>query len=139
MNKTTGISWLFYVGFLYDAVLGAAFLWFGSRLFDWYQVPPPNHPGYIQFPAGLLLVFALMFLAVARNPLANRNLIPYGILLKVCYCAVVFGHWLTAGIPGMWKPWAILDLAFALLFLWAYFALGRLPSAGTSAASASGG
>ena len=115
---------LFLVAAAYDGVLGLAFLAAPARVFTAFGVEPPNHWGYVQFPAGLLIVFALMFLAVARRPVENRNLIPYGILLKVSYCATVFGWWATAGIPTLWKPFAIADLAFAVLFLWTYRVIG---------------
>jgi hypothetical protein len=61
-----------------------------------------------------------MFLAVARNPLTNRNLIPFGILLKVAYCGVVLRYWLTTDLPGMWKPFCLADIAFLLVFAWAW-------------------
>lgn len=125
MKAQKSITALFYVAFIYDAVLGLTFLVFQNRVFEWAAIPPPNHPGYIQFPALLLIVFGLLYLAVARNPVANRNLIPYGMMLKVAYCSVVFGHWFTAGLPGIWKPWAVFDLIFLLLFWGAYRALGK--------------
>jgi hypothetical protein len=115
-----GISWLFYIGAAYDAALGIAFLFFAPKIFEWWKVTPPNHMGYVQFPGALLLVFALMFVVIARNPFGNRNLIPYGILLKVSYCAVVCWHWLLHGVPDMWKPLAVLDAVLGILFLWAY-------------------
>lgn len=124
MNHRLGITVLFFIAALYDGLLGLAFLLTPGVVFQWFGVTPPNHPGYAQFPAALLVVFALMFLAVARNPLANRNLIPYGILLKVSYCGVIFFHWFTGGIPGMWKPFAICDLVFLVLFVWAYRSIG---------------
>jgi hypothetical protein len=34
-------------------------------------------------------------------------------------------HWSTAGIPNMWKPFAICDLVFTALFVWAYVSVGR--------------
>lgn len=120
------ISLLFGAAAAYDGILGVAFLVFPLALYQHFNVPPPNHWGYVGFAAALLIVFALMFLNVARNPRANRNLIPYGILLKVSYCAVVFGNWFAQGIPDMWKPLACADAAFAILFLWAYVVLGRV-------------
>jgi hypothetical protein len=114
---------LFIVAALYDGVLGAAFLVATATMVQRLGVTPPNHPGYLQFPAALLLVFAIMFLAVAVDPVKNRNLIPYGILLKVSYCGVVSYHWFTAGVSGIWKPFCILDVAFLLLFAWAWAAL----------------
>lgn len=125
MKTKSAISALFVVAALYDGLLGLLMIVAGGAVFDWFQVPPPNHMGYVQFPAALLIVFALMFLAIARDPAANRNLIPYGILLKVCYCSVVFFYWFTSGVPGMWKPFAVMDLAFMVLFVWAYRGLGE--------------
>lgn len=111
---------LFAIAAVFDGVLGLIGLFGTPWLFRTFGVTPPNHLGYAQFPAALLIVFALMFVAVARNPAANRNLIPYGMLLKLSYCGVVFYHWAGAGLPAMWKPFAIVDLVFLLLFAWAY-------------------
>ena len=114
------IPLLFAIAAAYDGLLGLIGLFGTARLFQVFGVTPPNHAGYAQFPSALLIVFALMFVAVARNPAANRNLIPYGMLLKVSYCGVVFYHWASAGLPVMWKPFAIFDLVFLVLFAWAY-------------------
>lgn len=116
-------SLLFAVAALYDGVLGLIALFAGGALFRWFGVTPPNHPGYVQFPGALLIVFALMFAAVARDPARNRGLIPYGMLLKVSYCGVIFFHWFTSGLPDMWKPFAITDAVFLALFVWAYASL----------------
>jgi hypothetical protein len=118
------VSLLFAIAAFYDGVLGILFLFAQGAMFRWFEVTPPNHPGYVHFPAALLIVFGLMFLMIARDPFANRNLIPYGMLLKVSYCSVVFFHWIKADIPGMWKPFAFIDLGFLVLFVWAYVNLG---------------
>ncbi|MEN8255116.1 MAG: hypothetical protein ABFR33_06560 [Verrucomicrobiota bacterium] len=114
---------LFIIAALYDGLLGLAFLVSTNTMFESFQILPPNHFGYVHFPAALLLVFALMFAAIARNPQGNRNLIPYGMLLKVSYCSVVCYHWFTAGISAMWKPFVFYDLVFLALFAWAYVSL----------------
>jgi hypothetical protein len=114
------VSTLFTIAGLYDGILGAAFLIAPAALFNRFGVTPPNHFGYVQFPAALLIVFAIMFFAVALDPRANRNLIPYGILLKASYCGLVFGYWFTQGLPNMWKPFAVADVLFAALFFWAW-------------------
>ena len=119
------IRMLFGVAALYDAVLGIAFLIAPAPLFDWVDVPPPNHFGYVQFPAALLIVFALMFAAVAQNPVENRSLIAYGILLKVSYSGVVLYYWITSDLPWVWKPFCIADLVFLALFVWARRELGK--------------
>ena len=66
-----------------------------------------------------------MFWTISVDPVVNRGLIRYGILLKVSYCAVAFYHWFTAGIPFIWKPFAIADLVFLVLFIWAYSLLKK--------------
>ena len=119
------VSLLFVVAALYDGLLGLLFLFAGASAFQWFGVTPPNHWGYLQFPAALLIVFAIMFAMVAKNPVANRNLIPYGILLKVAYCSVFFFHWFTTGLPNIWKPFAVCDLLFAVAFIAAAIALRR--------------
>jgi len=126
MKNERLISLLFGAAAAYDGILGLAFLVFPLALYRRFDVAPPNHWGYVEFAAALLVVFALLFFNVARHPRANRNLIPYGILLKVSYCAVVFGNWFAQGLPNLWKPLAFADAAFAILFLWAYVWLKRV-------------
>lgn len=130
MNKTPIIRVLFVLSGLYDGVLGAAFLLAAPKLFEMAKVPPPNHFGYVHFPAALLIVFGIMFFAVAIDPVRSRNLIPYGMLLKLAYSGCVFYHWATGGVPGIWKPFALIDVAWAGVFVWAYVAIPR--SAGES-------
>jgi hypothetical protein len=101
---------------VYDGLLGLAFLVAPAALFARFGVTPPNHWGYVQFGAAILVVFSIMFFQVAADPVANRNLIPYGFLLKAAYCGVVFAYWLTQELPGMWKPFAVIDAVFAVAF-----------------------
>jgi hypothetical protein len=107
---------LFYVAALYDAVLGLVFVLFWDQVFAHFGITPPNHPGYVQFPGLLLIIFGLMFLRIARDPDANRPLIGYGIALKIAYSGLVFRYALTSGIPRMWVWCAWADLAFLVLF-----------------------
>lgn len=110
----------FVVSALYDGILGVAFLFAWAAVFRHYGVTPPNHPAYVQFPALLLLIFAAMFLRIARNPRANRDLIWYGMALKIAYAGTTFWYWFTASIPAMWLPFAVADLAFLALFFIAW-------------------
>lgn len=126
MRTERAIKLLFWLAGLYDGILGAAFLIAPAAVFDYSRITPPNHFGYVQFPAALLIIFALMFFAVAAAPRRNRNLVPYGILLKVAYCGVVVGYWFGQGIPDMWKLFAVSDAVFALLFFWAWRMLGEV-------------
>jgi hypothetical protein len=120
MHTRPWIKPLFLIGGLYDAVIGVAFLVFGNRIFAATGVEPPNHPGYVQFPALLLILFGVMFFRIAAEPVRCRDQMLYGIGLKLAYCGVIFGHWLASGVPAIWKPFAWADLAFLALFFVAW-------------------
>ena len=124
---------LFVVSALYDGVLGLLFLFAWRSVFRDMEVTPPNHPGYVQFPALLLIIFGLLFLQIARDPIANRNLIVYGIGLKLAYSGVVFWHELTSGIPNMWVWFAWIDLWFLALYVIALRALSGPTRTSTTA------
>jgi hypothetical protein len=125
MKIPSWISPLFLFSALYDGVLGVLFALFPAYPYQLFDVPPPNHMGYVRFPACLLVIFGLMFLQLARDPARYRHLIPYGILLKLSYCGVTLAYWIKRGIPGMWKPFTFIDFVMGLLFVWAYVILGR--------------
>lgn len=125
MKKDVWIKPLFWIAGLYDGILGLAFLFSADRIFAHFEVMPPNHLGYVHFPALLLILFGLMFFAIAANPSRNRMLIPYGVGLKVAYCGTVFWHHLTEGVPAMWIPFAYADLIFLALFLIAWVRIPR--------------
>jgi len=121
MNINT-VKSLFIIAALYDGILGLLFLLFPGLAFQIYEITPPNHFGYVQFPAILLMVFAAMFYRVARDPVSNRFIMLYGVALKAGYSGLVFYYMLTTGVPAMWIPWAWADLVFLVLFLicWSY-------------------
>ena len=118
----TFVKVLFVVAAIYDGLIGVTGLLFPGLAFEVFAVTPPNHFGYVQFPAALLLVFAAMFYRVARDPISNRFLMLYGIALKAAYSGIVFYYMVATGIPTMWVPWAWVDLAFLVLFYmsWLY-------------------
>jgi len=125
MRGKPATTLLFAVAAAYDGAIGLALLFAMASVLGWFGVALPNHPGYLQFPAALMLVFAAMFVQVARDPFRNRILIPYGILLKVSYCAVAFFHWFAGELPSVWKLLAVIDLVFLPLLVWAYSDLGK--------------
>ena len=129
MKPIQAVRGLFVIAGFYDGVLGLTFLLAAPAIFHHFGIAPPNHPGYVQFPALLLIVFACMFFAVAAHPAANRNLILYGILLKLSYSGVVIYNWLAGGVPSMWKPFVFIDLVFIALFAWSIAAIPAAPQA----------
>jgi hypothetical protein len=116
----TAIRGLFALAALYDGLLGLLFLVAPSWIFTQFDITPPNHFGYVQFPAALLLIFGLMFLRIAQAPKPHAGLILYGMLFKISYCGVTFAYWFSTDIPWVWKPFAIIDLVMLALFAWAW-------------------
>ncbi len=130
MNKKW-IRPLFIIAGVYDGILAVAFLLFASAIFQRFGVEPPNHLAYVKFPALLLLIFAAVFFRVACDPVKNRELILYGVGLKVAYSGTAFWYQITQGIPFMWIPWAWADLVFLVLFLAAWKSTGSALGAGS--------
>ena len=118
MKSLLPVRILFYVSAAYDGLLGLAFLLAGPQLYQWVGITPPNHWGYVHFAAAVLVLFGYMFLRVALHPLVERNLILFGIQLKICYVGTVAWHWAHDGLPMLWKYFAVADVGFALLFCW---------------------
>lgn len=106
-------------------MLGLLFLLATPWIFNALSIAPPNHLGYAQFPALLLALFAVMFAGIACDPWANRVLIPYGMGLKVSYCAVVGYHAMFGSIPAIWTWFGWIDLVQLILFVAAFRTLGR--------------
>ena len=125
--KETWIRPFFLLAAAYDGVLGIAFILAPGSIFAMYGVEPPNHMAYVQFPALLLILFAIMFYRIAMDPVRNRDLILYGCGLKIAYCSLAFWYMFTTGIPSMWVPWAYADLVFLVLFILSWRSIGARP------------
>ena len=117
MGYAKWIKPLFVVAGLYDGILGVLFLSIPLKIFNMANVTLPNHMGYVQFSACLLIIFAAMFFRIASDPVKNRDLIIYGIMLKVSYCAIIFLYWIAQSVPLIWVPFAFFDLAFLVVFI----------------------
>jgi hypothetical protein len=118
MNGTL-IKAIFTAAGIYNGVLGFIFLFFAPSIFNSFGITPPNHFGYIVFPALLMLVFAAMFFRIASAPARYRDMIPYGVGLKAAYAGTVFWYQFQGNVPAMWVPLAWIDTAFLVLFLMA--------------------
>jgi hypothetical protein len=114
------IKAVFTVAAVYDFVLGAVFGLFYRPIYQYAGSVLPNHPGYVQLPALLIMTFGVGFWMVAANPERNAAIIPLGILMKASFCLVVFGHLLFGRSIPFYIPFAVIDLIFAVLFLAAY-------------------
>lgn len=110
---------------VYDGVIGLCFLLVPVMLYRTAGITMPNHMGYVRFPALLLLIFAAMFFRAAADPVGRRDVIVYGMALKVSYFSLVFWYQLRGGLPALWIPFAYADVVFFLLFLLAWNVVRR--------------
>ena len=120
------IKVLFWVAALYDLVLGLVFGLFYQPIYARFGVEPPNHPGYVQLSAMFIFIIGFGFYLVTRDPVGNRQIILLGILMKIGFCLVVFGHLFFGTVPPIYVPFAILDFLFLISFLPAYAALRKM-------------
>ena len=132
MKSLLPIRILFFIAYAYDGLLGLAFIFAAPAVFKLAGITPPNHWGYVHFAAGTLVIFAWMFLQIALKPVGNRSLVIYGVLLKACYAGTVAWHAFHGGVPVLWKWFAVADLAFLVLFVWAWARLNAMSAAQTS-------
>jgi hypothetical protein len=128
MKSLLAVRILYALAAAYDGLLGLAFIFAGPQIYSFFGITPPNHWGYVHFGAGILVIFGWMFLEIARRPLESRNLIPYGILLKVCYVATVGWYWGHGDVPAMWKYFLAADSVFMVLFLLSLSAVRPTPA-----------
>ena len=115
--KADWVRPLFVVAALYDFTLGVLFLLAYRPIYRHFAIQPPNHPGYIYFSAAVVAIFGVGFWFVSRAPARNRNIMKLGVLLKLAYAAVALFYSFRGQIPGLWVPFAWIDLAFMVLFL----------------------
>ena len=90
------------------------------------SLPPPiAHPEYFYGFIGVTLVWQILFLVIAFDPIRYRPLMLVGILEKVSYglaAPMLFG---AGRVPLATFTTGLIDLAFAVLFAVAY---GKTPS-----------
>ena len=119
----------FIVAALYDFILGLAALLFFRQLYGWLNITLPNHDGYVQWGAAVVIVFGVGFWLVAQNPERNRDIIKMGILFKLAYSTTILGHFFLGSVPTIWVPFAWLDLIFLVMFIVALRVLAPPPAA----------
>ncbi len=105
---------------VYDGVIGLCFLLVPAILYRAAGITLPNHMGYLRFPALLLLIFAVMFFRATADPVEHRDVLVYGMALKVSYFSLVFYYEWRAGVPTLWIPFAYADVVFFLLLVMAW-------------------
>ena len=113
--------WVFRVAGLYGIVVVAPMFFLERQM-----APGATHPVFFYAWVSVDLAWQILFLVLSTAPTRYRPMMPVCVLVKAA--AVVAIPWLyVAGrVGGMWLGAAAVDLVFAVLFLTAYGATGRL-------------
>ena len=111
--------WFFLVAAVYDIALGIAFLVAGEQVIDAIGMQRPPHVAYIQLAAVFVMIQGISYLFPWHDAPANRGVIWVGVIYKAGYAALAAWYLVLGMLPSMFfVPWAILDLAFMVGFLW---------------------
>jgi hypothetical protein len=119
------IRLIFVIAAVFDFLFVLGILVAGATILQWAGISVPDHWGPIQFGSLLLMIFGLMFAAVAFDPVSQRNLIRYGLLMKLNFCGLVAYYWMTSEVPILFRICAIADAILYVLFLVSYLKLGK--------------
>jgi hypothetical protein len=124
-QRSTRFSRLvFFIAGLYGIVLVAPEYFLEAR-YGIEHPPPIAHPEFYYGFVGLCLVFQLLFLLIASDPIRYRPIMLIGIAEKLCFvipCVVLF---MGYRIPMIVVGFTLLDLVWAAFFLAAYLKTTR--------------
>ena len=75
--------------------------------------------------AAVVVIFGGAYWCIAWDPVRFRPYVYAGIIGKLAFVAIIYGHWLAGGASGRTALLVTADLVFALLFL-AYLRSSRV-------------
>ena len=110
---------------IYDGLLGLAFFLFYPRIYAWFGITLPNHPGYVQLPALFIAIMGLADYYVYRDMVRNRDIVKIRILMKLAFSLSCFYHYFFGSLPTLWVNIAV----FNVVFLVPYFLFLRTSTA----------
>ncbi len=82
--------------------------------------PPINHPENYYAFIGVTVVWQVLFLVIAQDPLRYRTIMLLGFLEKMSLVPTFLILFPQGRFPMLWLPLMIIDLTFGLLFVISY-------------------
>jgi hypothetical protein len=90
--------------------------------------PPITHPEYFYGFIGIVLVWQLAFLVIARDPARFRALMPVTVLEKLAFAVPVILLYRDGRVASAILPFAAIDLVLGLLFFLSYRRTSSAPA-----------
>jgi hypothetical protein len=109
--------WVFLAAGLYGVVALAPMLFLEGRL-----APGNAYPAFYYGFIGLALAWQLLFLALARDPVRFRPMMPFCVLEKASFAVAVPVLYLQGRTTGTMVAAAAMDALFGILFVAAFLA-----------------
>lgn len=106
---------LFGVAAIFNVVVGVAMLLAYDALAPWLGLPP-QPTVWVHLVALIVLVFGYAYWRVARDPRRFREYIVLGMVAKLGFVTVIYGHFLAGDATAMLAALVTADLVFAGLF-----------------------
>ena len=89
--------------------------------------PPITHPEYFHGFIGIVLVWQIAFLVIARDPERYRALMPVTVLEKLAFAVPVILLYRDGRVAASLLPFAAIDLVLGALFFIAWRRTGTAP------------
>jgi hypothetical protein len=94
-----------------------------------HDAPPSvTHPEFYYGFVGVALLWQMIFVLIARDPIRYRSIMPITILEKLVYTVPVVLLYLQGEVHPRILPPALIDPLFGVLFVLAYFRTPGPPS-----------
>ena len=110
MNKEKLFKVTFFGLGIYDIFLGATFVLFYKSIYQFFQITPANHPGYVYLPALFIVAGGIGEMLIARNLVRNTDLAMMRLLMKLAYLGVVLYYFSKQAIPWVFVAIAAMSI-----------------------------
>ena len=109
---------LFLIAAIYDFVLGVGFFLFYRQILNYFNIPIPTYPVYLQMSAAFVFAMGVAYYFVYKNMYRNIDLVKLGVVYKGVYAGLVTYFYFKdlAYIQFFW--FAIIDTLFLIIFVW---------------------
>lgn len=116
---------LFTVAAAFNALVGLPMLFAYPVAASLLQLQGPP-TAWFHIVAGVVLIFGYAYWKIAQDPVAYRAYVVLGVLGKLLFVVVIYGHWLAGDLSSRVAALVTVDLAFAIAFA---VTLRRIPLA----------
>ncbi|HEV2964270.1 MAG TPA: hypothetical protein VG649_20760 [Candidatus Angelobacter sp.] len=99
--------------------------YFGEQIVSKQYPPALTHPEYYYGFFGTALAWQIAFLIMALDPARLRPLIPAAVVEKLAYAIAIAVLFMSGRVPTIMAVFGSIDLLFGVLFMMAYFRIGK--------------